>query len=110
MSRKVTITTIPTIGFDPSLEPADDSPISPEAMHMCRAWWPYSLVMRESMARVLERFAEQRPISTEKYNVAVLGWQARAGCTLEEAADDVAFVFEMAGMTVKMPSEQGERR
>jgi hypothetical protein len=59
--------------------------------------------MRESMARVLDRFAAQLP--AEKCNAAALAWQSRAGCTLEEAADDVAFIFEAAGMTLKMPSE-----
>ena len=31
-----------------------------------------------------------------KYDAAVLAWQNRAGCTIEEAADDVAFIFEVA--------------
>ncbi len=54
------MTTTPTVGFDPTLGPSDSPTPSAQAMYACRAWWPYSPMMREKMALVLDHFAAQR--------------------------------------------------
>ena len=85
MKRKVRVTTALTVGFDPTLESAKLPKPSAEAMYACRAWWPYSPVMRESMARVLDQFA------------------AEARKELYESLDHLAAsVAEMAGRGIRL--------